>query len=74
MRVSTVLRVIVLVSIIIDEAISAYRFLKAEGSYMWVSTFYCILNEAISACRLLLNSERFLSVAEIEILNGGQAQ
>ena len=60
MRVSTVLREIVLVLIIMNEASSACRFLKMEGSYMWVSTVLgaivlvlIITSEAISACRFL---------------------
>ena len=60
MRVSTVLWATVLVSIIINEAISACRFLKVEGSYVRVSTVLwatvlvsIIINEAISACRFL---------------------
>ena len=43
-----------------NEAISACRFLKVEGSYMRVSTVLGaivlvlnIMNEAISACRFL---------------------
>ena len=38
MRVSTVFGPIVLVLIIMNEAISACRFLKVEGSYMWAFT------------------------------------
>ena len=38
--VSTVLGAIVLVLILTKEAISAYRFLKVEGSHM--RGFYCI--------------------------------
>ena len=60
MRVSTVLGIIVLVLIIIDEEISAGRFLKVEGSYMQVATVLkaivlvsIITNEEISTCRLL---------------------
>ena len=38
MRVSTVLGATVLVSIIMNEAVSACMFLKVEGSYMRIST------------------------------------
>ena len=54
MQVSAVLGATVLVSIIMNEAISACRFLKVEGSYISVSTilgrrflyvcFYCIMS------------------------------
>ena len=60
MRVSTVLGATVLVSIIMNEAISACRFLKVEGSYMRVSTVLgpivlvlIIMNETIPFCMLL---------------------
>ena len=59
MRVSTVFGAIVLVSIIMNEAISACRFFKVEGSYMRGFTVFgaivllsIIMNEAISACVL----------------------
>ena len=38
MRVSTVLEAMVLISVIMNEAISACRFFKVEGSYMGVPT------------------------------------
>ena len=54
MLVSTVFGAIVLVLVMINEAISACRFLKAEGSYMPVSTVFgaivlvlIMINEAI---------------------------
>ena len=60
MRVSAVLGAIVLVSIRMNDAISACRFMKIEGSYMQVSAvlgatvlLFIIINEAISACRFL---------------------
>ena len=60
MQVSSVLGAILLVLIIMNEAISACRFLKLEGSYMRVSTVLAaivlvliITNEATSACRFL---------------------
>ena len=60
MQVSTVLGAIVLVSIILNEAISAGRLLKVKGSYMRVSVVLgeivlvsIIMNEAISACIFL---------------------
>ena len=53
--VSIVFGAIVLVSIITNEAISACRFLKVEGSYMCVAIVFgaivlvsVIMNEAIS--------------------------
>ena len=59
MQVSTVFGAIVLVLIIMNEALSACRFLLMEGSYMQVSTKFgaivlvlIAMNEAISACML----------------------
>ena len=58
-----------LVSTIMNEAISACRFLTGEGSYMRVSTVLGAtvlvsirMNEAISACKFLANG-RFLYAA-----------
>ena len=60
MRVSTALGAIVLDLIIMNEGISACRFLTVEGSYMRVSTALgaivldlIIMNEGISACWFL---------------------
>ena len=58
MWVSTVLGASVLVSIIMNVAISVFRCLKVQGSYVRVITVLgsiglvlIIMNEAISACR-----------------------
>ena len=60
MKVFTVLGAIVRVLIIMNEAISACRFLNVKGSYMRVFTVLreivlvlIMLHEAISACRFL---------------------
>ena len=47
-----------------NEAISACRLLKVEGSYMRVSTvFYNEMNEAISAYRLLKVEGSYIQVS-----------
>ena len=62
----------VLVSIIMDEAISAYRFLQMEGSYMQVSTVlratvpvWIIVSEAISAWRCLQVEDSYMQVSTV---------
>ena len=53
-----------------NEAISACRFLKVQGSYMRVSTVLgaivlvlIIMNEAISACRFLKVEGSYMRVS-----------
>ena len=60
MQVSAILGATILASIIMNESISACRFLNVEDSYMQISTVLgaivlasIIMNESISACRLL---------------------
>ena len=48
MRVSTVFEAIVLVSIIMNEAISACRFLKVKGSYKKISTAFGAIGAEVS--------------------------